>query len=68
MKKKTALDSFTGTVGEISVLMNKLQEAVVNNHMGVAPEAVNWGHAGTAQHILEMLNEVAAAAGIRSEK
>jgi len=68
MKKKTALDSFTGTVGEISALLNKLQEAVVDNHMGVAPEAVNWGHAGTAQHILEMLNEVAAAAGIRSEK
>ncbi len=68
MKNQKALDSFVGSVGEIAVLLNKLQGAVADNHMGVAPETVNWGHAGTAQHILEMLNEVAAAAGIRSEK
>ncbi len=68
MEKKTALDSFTGTVGEISALLNKLQEAVADNHMGVAPEAVTWGHVGTALHILDLLEDAACAAGIRSEK
>ena len=52
----------------LDTLLEDLKGYVVDNHMDIAPEDVNWGHAGSAQHLLALLNEAAVFAGIRHEK
>ena len=68
MKNQKAVDSYIGSIGEIATLLEDLKGYVVDNHMDIAPEDVNWGHAGSAQHLLALLNEAALFAGIRHEK
>ena len=36
----------------------------VDNHMGIAPEAINWGHAGSAAAIAQALADICAQHGI----
>ena len=67
MKNQKAMDSYIGSIGEIAILLEGLKGYVVDNHMGIAPEDVNWGHAGSARRLLALLNEAAAFAGIRHE-
>lgn len=68
MKNQKAVDSYIGSIAEIAALLDELKSHVVDDHMGISPEDVNWGHVGSANHLLEMLNEAAAFAGIRAEK
>ena len=63
-KKKMALDAYADAMSAISALLDELK-AEAEDHMGVAPEAGNWGHVGSAQHLLSLLNDAATYAGIR---
>lgn len=40
--------------------------SAVENHMDVAPEEVNWGHVGSAKHLLQLIKEASEFAGIES--
>ena len=57
MKKQTA-------VAAIAETLEALKAYAVDDHLGVNPEAVNWGNVGTAQHLLSLLNEAAKFAGV----
>lgn len=65
--KRTAEGAFIEAISEISERLEELKAFVVDEHMGVAPETLNWGHVGTAKHLLETLNEAAVFAGTRPE-
>lgn len=65
--KQTAEGAFIEAISEISKRLDELKGFVAGDHMGIAPETVNWGHVGSARHLLETLDEAAVFAGIRSE-
>ena len=60
-----ALDEFIGTVAAIGEKLDALK-LHVENHMDVAPEEVNWGHVGSAKHLLQLIKEASEFAGIES--
>lgn len=60
-----ALDEFIGTVEAIEEKLDALK-AHIENHMDVAPEEVNWGHVGSAKHLLQLIKEASEFAGIES--
>ena len=60
-----ALDEFIGTMAALEEKLDALK-AHVENHMDVAPEEVNWGHVGSAKHLLQLIKEVSEFAGIES--
>jgi len=51
------LDTFVGNLTEISAILARLQSAV-DDHMGIAPERVNWGHVGDTAQIASQLREI----------
>jgi len=51
------LDTFVGNLTEISAILARLQSAV-DDHMGIAPESVNWGHVGDTAQIASQLREI----------
>ena len=52
-----ALDAFVGNLTEISAILARLQSAV-DDHLGIAPENVNWGHVGDTAQIASQLREI----------
>ena len=58
-----ALNEFIGAVAALEEKLDALK-AHVENHMDVAPEEVNWGHVGSAKHLLTLLKEASEFAGI----
>ena len=42
----------------------ELLSKYMDDHMGVSPEEITWSHVGSANHILEKLNEIIEFAGI----
>lgn len=42
----------------------ELLSKYMDDHMGVSPEENTWGHVGSANHILEKLNEIIEFVGI----
>ena len=60
-----ALDEFIGTVAAIEEKLDALT-AHIENHMDVAPEEVNWGHVGSAKHLLQLIKEASEFAEIES--
>ena len=52
-----ALDAFVGNLTEISAILARLQSAV-DDHMGIAPENVNWGHVGDTAQIASQLRAI----------
>ena len=52
--EKSALDAFVGCVGEIQERLSELSE-LAGDHLGVAPDSVNWGNVGSAQRVLSEL-------------
>ena len=64
MKKQNATDAYIAAVAAISETLEALKAYAVDDHMGVSPDAVNWGNVGTAQHLLSLLNEAAKFAGV----
>jgi hypothetical protein len=61
-----ALNAFIGKIGEISEKLELLR-GYVDNHMECDPEDVNWGHVGSAGHVLEQLDEIIEFLGIKGE-
>jgi len=57
MKNEKALDAYIATITEINAKLAALTEQT-ENHLGYSPEEINWGHVGTAKHILEQLAEI----------
>ena len=58
-----ALDEFCGTIAELEKKLDALK-AHVENHMDTSPEEINWGHVGSAKHLLQLIKEASAFAGI----
>ena len=58
-----AVQEFMATVSAINDRLETLSN-YMDDHMGVSPEAVNWGDVGSAHHILEMLNDIIEFADI----
>ena len=58
-----AAKEFAATVMEIQEQITDLAD-YFENDMDEDVALVNWGHVGTAKHILHMLEEVKAAAGL----
>ena len=52
-----ALDAFVGNLTEISAILARLQSAV-EDHLGIAPENVSWGHVGDTAQITSQLREI----------
>ena len=49
-------------IAEISDKLDALKAQAVDNHVGVNPDAVNWGNVGTARRLLVLLAEAAEIA------
>ena len=64
MKKQNATDAYVAVIAEISAKLDAIKAQAVDNHLGVSPDAVNWGNVGTAQHLLAVLAEAAEIAGV----
>ena len=60
-----ALNEFIGTVAVLEEKLDALK-AHIENHMDTSPEEINWGHVGSAKHLLQLINEASAFAGIES--
>ena len=58
--KPTALDSFIAKAGEFNDLLERLQQ-MRDDHFGVSPHAVTWGHVGDVTHYVTALKEVTDA-------
>jgi hypothetical protein len=58
--KPTALDSFITKAGEFDALLQQLQQ-MRDDHFGVGPDAVTWGHVGDVTHYVTALKEVTDA-------
>jgi len=56
-----ALDAFLARKVEIDAMLARLA-AHSDDHFGIAPDDVNWGHAGTLAHYAELLKRIADAA------
>jgi hypothetical protein len=61
-----ALNAFIGKIVEISERLELLR-GYVDNHMECDSEDVNWGHVGSAGHVLEQLDELIEFLGIKGE-
>lgn len=59
--KQTALESFIAAKADIDAMMARLA-ALSEDHFNVAPDDVNWGHAGTLNHYREKLREICDSA------
>ena len=56
--KDQARDAFLHNVGSARELLAMLTRHV-EDHMGVDPEELHWGHVGDASHLVELLKEAA---------
>lgn len=65
-RNEEALNRFIEQIGEIRERLVELQQ-YVDNHMNFDPEAIHWGHVGTAGHFLKELTELADIAYDRGE-
>jgi len=59
--KQTALDAFIARKAEIDTMLERLT-ALSDEHFGVSPDDINWGHAGTLAHYAELLRQITNAA------
>ena len=56
-----ALDAFMAHKTEIDAMLERLR-ALSDEHFGVSPDDINWGHVGTLEHYAELLNRITDAA------
>ena len=57
-RETTATEAFISRMNEAREALAKVQSLLADN-LGVAPEAIHWGHVGDAAHIAEKLQEIA---------
>jgi hypothetical protein len=56
-----ALAAFVQKKAEIDAMLTRLQ-ALSDEHFGMAPDEVTWGHVGTLEHYAELLRRVSDSA------
>ncbi len=62
-RSKDPLSAYMGLVEEVHTVMTDLTERVVNDHMGVTPDEINWSHVGSITEVLRQLQETRRFAG-----
>jgi len=65
-KNEKALDAFIGKIAEIADRLELLRW-FADNHGGYNPDEVNWGHVGSAAHVVEQLEELIDFLGITKQ-
>ncbi|GEM_PF-2667242 len=60
------LGPFISAVGECAELLASLKERV-DDHLGISPDSVTWGHVADARRILLHLRQAAFVAGVGEE-
>jgi hypothetical protein len=58
--------AFVGKLAEARKLMERIEKHL-DDHMGVPPEEINWGHHGDACRIVHLLKEITEACGLTGE-
>ncbi len=56
-----ALAAFIAKKAEIDTMLKRLQ-GLSDDHFGVTPDEVNWGHVGSLDHYVELLKRVTDSA------
>ena len=59
--RRTALDAYIASKAEIDTMLARLK-ALSDDHFGVAPDEINWGHVGTLAHYAELLKRITDSA------
>jgi len=57
----SALAAFLARKAEIDGMIERLK-TLSDDHFGVEPDAVDWGHVGTLSHYAELLKRITDAA------
>ena len=63
---ESALDAFTCHINDGLILLDELQN-YFGNCMDVSLEEVNWGHVGSAAHVVEQLREIRRFLGLEKK-
>ena len=58
---RTALDAYIARKAEIDTMLTRLH-ALSDDHFGVGPDEVDWGHVGTLAHYAELLKRITDSA------
>lgn len=61
-----ALTAFMKALAESKAKLEALNE-YAENHMNYDADEINWGHAGSAQHLNSLLNEIMISFGLAEE-
>ena len=64
--KQTALSAYAAALAEMRETLAALT-AHADDHLGTLPEEVHWGHVGSANHVNELLGEIAGFLGLREQ-
>ena len=59
--RRTALDAYIARKAEIDTMLARLK-ALSDDHFGVAPDDIDWGHIGTLAHYAELLKRITDSA------
>ena len=62
--QEKALIAYVGAIAEMRKTLEVLLEHA-NDHLGTAPDDINWGHVGSANHVNELLGEITGFLGLR---
>ena len=54
---RTALDAYIARKAEIDTMLERLK-ALSDDHFGIAPDQIHWGHVGTLTHYAELLKRI----------
>jgi hypothetical protein len=57
----TALDAYIARKAEIDTMLARLT-ALSDDHFGIGPDEINWGHVGTLTHYAELLKRITDSA------
>ena len=61
-----ALAAYMNEIAQATKTLETLLEHA-HNHFETAPENINWGHAGSAEHVNQKLKEITDFLGLTSE-
>lgn len=65
--RETAVQVFTHNIASARELLTMIRRHL-DDHMGVAPDEVHWGHVGDAAHTVEQLKEIAISCNLIPEE
>ena len=59
--RRTDLDAYIARKAEIDTMLERLK-ALSDDHFGIAPDQIHWGHVGTLTHYAELLKRITDSA------